>query len=386
MSSEKKDAKLVYAQSSDIKSRTYIEYRKDMKKKAISELEIIEWLQEKLKNSFGVERVRVEKFGGDRFIWFLRKGGITRDPDFIAHIGECTSNCKKIFIEFQYAEREDLKYYDFKISKVAKKIKGKRVPHSARIFLYVVKKSHRYAFIEPKWIMEHGELGVVPAWGNRQAYRVPREIFEKILKYDETLVPVIKTIDAKTVLLNFQHRLLDIWKNELAKELESVIDKENLIKIRPKTLEGFFRVCFILDHLSKAPENSNLWLIYLLSYANSEVTLKEVAMLVYSIDFVYSKITHLKDHELRELEEKIHLLLKIINEYYNETEGLYRSSPKESPLEETRYALFSINLIEDIIQDAIIHHNANFEPITKIYQNVRNPLRISQIIVKNEIE
>lgn len=31
------DATAVYAQSSDIKSRTYLEYRKDMKKKAIAE-------------------------------------------------------------------------------------------------------------------------------------------------------------------------------------------------------------------------------------------------------------------------------------------------------------------------------------------------------------
>ena len=28
----KKDVKMIYAQSSDIKSRTYLEYRKDMKK------------------------------------------------------------------------------------------------------------------------------------------------------------------------------------------------------------------------------------------------------------------------------------------------------------------------------------------------------------------
>lgn len=42
--SKRKDAKLVYAQSSDIKARSYIEYRKDMKKKAIAELEIKEWL------------------------------------------------------------------------------------------------------------------------------------------------------------------------------------------------------------------------------------------------------------------------------------------------------------------------------------------------------
>ncbi len=35
---DKKDAKMVYAQSSDIKARSYLEYRRDMKKKAIAEL------------------------------------------------------------------------------------------------------------------------------------------------------------------------------------------------------------------------------------------------------------------------------------------------------------------------------------------------------------
>ena len=43
-----KDAKTIYAQSSDIKSRTYLEYRRDMKQKAIAELEILPWLRKKI--------------------------------------------------------------------------------------------------------------------------------------------------------------------------------------------------------------------------------------------------------------------------------------------------------------------------------------------------
>ncbi|MDE0518052.1 MAG: hypothetical protein OXH36_00635 [Bdellovibrionales bacterium] len=45
----KSDTKTIYAQSSDIKSRTYLEYRKDMKQKAIAELEILPWLKDKIK-------------------------------------------------------------------------------------------------------------------------------------------------------------------------------------------------------------------------------------------------------------------------------------------------------------------------------------------------
>lgn len=43
------DTKTIYAQSSDIKSRTYLEYRKDMKQKAIAELEVLPWLREKIR-------------------------------------------------------------------------------------------------------------------------------------------------------------------------------------------------------------------------------------------------------------------------------------------------------------------------------------------------
>ena len=118
--SRKKDAKLIYAQSSDIKARTYIEYRKDMKKKAIAELEIKEWLENKLKEELGRKDIVVEKYGGDRFLWFLREGGITREPDFIANVGEK----EKLFVEFQYTDKENLQYFDFKISKVAKKKRG----------------------------------------------------------------------------------------------------------------------------------------------------------------------------------------------------------------------------------------------------------------------
>jgi len=375
---KKNNAKLVYAQSSDIKARTYIEYKKDMKKKAIVELEIKEWLEEKLKKELKNKDIVVEKYGGDKFLWFLRGGGITRDPDYIVYINEN----EKLFIEFQYANKEDLQFFDFKISKVAKKVKGKRIPHKNKIFFYILKNSLRYAFITPQWIIKNGEIGIVPAWGSRQAYRVPREEFEKKLTKDKTLRPFINIIDAKIIILDFQHHLISIWKNKLSKELQKVIDEEKLIKVMPKTLEGFFTVCFILDYLDKDPENIKLWFIYILSYVNEKLSLRDIAMLTYSLDFLYSKILpgELESNELLELEEKIKKLINLINSYYNNKEGLYKSSIKESPLEETRFALFSINLIEDIIQDAIYYHNAKLNRITKIYQNVKNPIKIAEII------
>jgi hypothetical protein len=374
----RKNVKLVYAQSSDIKARTYIEYRKDMKKKAIVELEIKDWIENKL-NKLLRKKVIVEKYGGDKFLWFLRGGGITREPDFVAYI----NNNKKLFLEFQYADKENLEYFDFKVSKVAKKIRNNgRIPQKDRIFMYVFLNSSKYAFISTDWIVKYGQIGVVPAWGSREAYRVPQTHFIKILKKDKSLKSFSDIIKAKMMILDFQHQLLSIWENDLSQELQKVIDEDKLLKIVPKTLEGFFQVCFILDHINKIPENINLWIVYLLSYINNNLSLKEIAMLTYSLDFLYSKLepNRINQNELKEMEEKIKKLINLINSCYDDKQGFYKSSIEESPLEETRYALFSINLIEDMIQDAIYYYNANFNQITKIYQNIKDPLKIVKII------
>jgi len=82
------DVKSIYAQSSDIKSRTYLDYRKDMKRKAIAELEILDWLKTKLPSIFPEEKITVSKSGSDAFLWFLRQGGITREPDYTAKIND----------------------------------------------------------------------------------------------------------------------------------------------------------------------------------------------------------------------------------------------------------------------------------------------------------
>lgn len=110
------------------------------------------------------------------------------------------------------------------------------------------------------------------------------------------------------------------------------------MNIIPNNLESFFEVCFILDNFNKVPHNTNLWLIYLLSYIKEEISLNEIAKIMYSIDFLYSKI-ELKINELNQLIGKIKQLGEIIDKYY-QNDGTYRSSLKESPLEETRYALF----------------------------------------------
>ena len=68
----------------------------------------------------------------------------------------------------------------------------------------------------------------------------------------------------------------------------------------------------------------------------------------YSLGFLYAEIPlgQIKQNELRELEEKSGKLIKLIDSYYKNEEGLYKSSIKESPLEETRFALFLSTLLK----------------------------------------
>jgi len=360
------DPKTIYAQSSDIKSRTYLEYRKDMKRKAIAELEILEWLEDKIKKLYPEKQVKVYKSGGDKFLWFLRQGGITREPDFIAEINEG----KKIEIEFQYTEKEDLKFYDFKVSKVVKRKDKLNQPIQDKIFVYIHKPKLKYAIFKPNWIVRSGQYGMVEAWRS-YAFRIPKEKFEKILKSDDSLGDICQRIDMKNFILNFQHKLIEIYKEKLSNLLQSVIDENKIVKFIPKDLESFFKVCFILDNINRVPQNTNLWLIYLLTFINDRMSLEDISKITYCIDFLYSKIK-LQPNELEELITKVKRLLEMIKGFY-QNDGFYKSSITLSPLEETRYALFSINLLEDLIQDMIYYYPESvkeLKPINKIYENI----------------
>ncbi len=230
----KVDGKTTYAQSSDIKSRTYLEYRKDMKQKAIVELEILTWLKKQFKQS----SQSIEKFGGDKFLWFLRKGHITREPDYLLR----EENGAETKIEFQYA-KEELNNYDFKVSKIASidKHSKKRVPKHNMKILYIVKPLAKFSFIDPEWIVKNGKTTVAPAWGNAPVYRVPQNKFKKILQYDMDLKTILAYVDQKLFILNFQHKAINNEEEKLSHLLQTVVDEEKTIKIIPKTLDGFFK-------------------------------------------------------------------------------------------------------------------------------------------------
>src|SRR3989338_2205702 len=364
----KLDGKTIYAQSSDIKSRIYLEYRRDMKKKAIAELEVLEWLKDKVKELYPKKQVKVYKSGGDKFLWFLREGGVTRESDFAAEIDD-----EKVDIEFQYGGgdiQEDY-IFDFKTSKVGKKVKGQRerIPKNI-VFLYLFKEApSKFAFIPASWILQKGVEGVAPALGNREVYKISGKQLLSKVKEDSSLQQIWYSINAKLFILDFQHELIDINKENLSHLLQSVIDENKIVKIIPKDLDSFFKVCFILDSINKIPKNANLWLIYLLSYIGENNSLDDTSKITYCIDFLYSKI-ELKPNELTHLVSKIKEVLKNVKMFYKK-DGSYRTSLKISPLDETRYVLFSINLLEDLIQDIIFYYSiSELKPIKKIYENI----------------
>ena len=361
----KPDTKTIYAQSSDIKSRTYLEYRKDMKQKAIAELEVLPWLTDQIKKAD--KNACVEKFGGDKFIWFLRKGGITREPDFIVKY----SDNKTKYIEFQYA-KEELKAYDFKISKIAPKDKKlkKRVPKKDTKILYIIKPTGEFAIIEPSWVVNNSQQTVAPAWGNAPVFRVSKEKFKKVLQKDKKLTKVCNLINKKNEILEFQHKTIEIEKERFSHLLQQVLDEDKILKIMPKTLDGFFKVCFTLSYLERTPVNTSLWLVYLLSFLGQKLDSYKIFQLVYSLDFLYSKV-ELKQNEIDKLIEGIKSLQKKIN-CFSKTDGSFQSDKNIAPLEDTRYSLFTINILEDLIQDVLFYYdnNVGLESIKKIYQSI----------------
>ena len=289
-----KISKVVYAQSSDIKSRTYLEYRKDMKKKAIAELEIIEWFENVLKKKYASEEVTVEKSGWDSTIWFSRDGKISGEPDYTARIKGSEHK-----FEFQYADKDDLQYYDFKISKVGKLKKGVRIPHSDREFLYILKQSNKFAIFTPQWVNDNGKVDGVPAWGNRTAFRVPAKIFKELFVKSKKLAEETVRINQKNNLLDIQSNFVDREDEILSHDLQKIVDENKKFKIIPKTLNGFYRSCFLMEKIQKYPKNNSLWLVYGTGFYSNELNSYELSKLVYSLDFLYGGSRAIEDNVLR---------------------------------------------------------------------------------------
>lgn len=364
------DAKITYAQSSDIKARSFREYRHDMKKKAIAELEFLFVLQDLLKPAL------VQKYGADKDLWFLTKGGVTQQPDYLAKY----PNGKTMQYEFQYAEKiRELDFIDFKVSKVGKKSKGVRYPHQDRQFFYVVKEGGRFTFIDPKWIMDEGKEAGVPAWGNRTAFRVPKTTFEGILKEgDENLKTAIASTDNKNILLKAQTEYLLSDIDKFSHELQEAVDKDKLITIMPKTLEGFYRVCFLLERMNEEPKQAGIWLIYLTSLFRKGISPDKFAMWMFAFDFLYFRCGALQDNEIKTVNEVLYKAREEI-ESWQYQEGAFIRDPNISRIHETRAIIHVANLFEDIQQNFFVYYGFG-KKADRIFEILPDATEIAEFI------
>ena len=69
----------------------------------------------------------------------------------------------------------------------------------------------------------------------------------------------------------------------------------------------------------------------------------------------------------------------------SKTNGSFQSSKTIAPLEDTRYSLFAINILEDLTQDILFYYgnNTNWKPINKIYQTIPQLDKTFEFIKKN---
>ena len=375
----KTSQKIIYAQSSDIKSRTYLEYRRDMKKKAIAELEFLPYLQTVLAEKHDDVSLLVRKYGGDAKLWFGRSSRqVTQEPDYQAE----SSTGDLWLYEFQYAEEIDnLEYVDFKVAKVGKKKRGQpRKPYRDREFFYVVKSKRKYAFITCPWIMKRGELGPVTAWGSRSAYRVQREVFLKqCINGGTELEKTIQIVDDKNCLLDFQHQFLDMENQKFSRQLHDSVDKDTIVKIVPRTLGGFYHVCYLMEKIQKAPDAAGVWLVHLSSFFSRDMSALDFAHFMYSLDFLYFRCSDLSRNERKTLHSVLESAEECIANRIND-DGSFATDSRVNSLEETRQIVFSINLLEDLIQDAVVNYGINMSSINGIFQTIPNVKRTANYI------
>ncbi|MCS7301228.1 MAG: hypothetical protein NZ556_06710 [Fimbriimonadales bacterium] len=375
----RRDPRTIYAQTSDIKGRTYLEYRRDMKRKAIAELEALPWIEQVLQHHYRGQSVQVEKSGGDKFLWFLRAGGVSREPDYIANIGEQTQK-----IEFQYASAEALDFYDFKISKVARQQKKQRIPREDTLFLYVDKPSRKYALLTAEWIHKNAQVGEVAAW-RAPGYRVPANVFRTQLQSDASLASLIRKIDAKNTLLDFQHELYEQQKELLKDQIEQAVMEDAEFALVPATSEGFYRACFILSAISRCPKHIETWINKAADFAESVQSLEQAFQAAFCLDYAYFCVPASQELNPTPFIQSINHLCGFVDRTHQPQRGVYSQGLADA-CAETRYALFVITVIEDMTQD-ILHYRGQslgskhrLRPIHKIYQSVKQPLKVAQFI------
>ena len=362
--------KILYAQSSDLRARSFLEYKRDMKKKGIAELEFLPYLEILLRERYSDRSIEVSKSGGDALLWFGRTGKqVTRYPDYEAVL----PNGERQLYEFQMAEDSNLDQFDFKVSKVGRKHRGVRHPYLDREFFYILEDRREYAFFTPSWILENSEYGFVRAW-RVSAYRVPKQRFLKLFRTGgEYLGDVIDVVKDKRFLLEFGQEFMVKEARKFAKKFQRVVDDAKLAKIVPRTLKGFYQVCFLLDRIGREPSFPGIWLVYLASLYRDDMTRLEFARFMYALDFVYFKCLELRENEIAICSDTLERATGYVRSGAGGRDGAFAPGPRESTVEATRSMVFATSLLEDIIQDSIVEYGVHLEPVSRIFQTIPDP-------------
>ena len=81
----------------------------------------------------------------------------------------------------------------------------------------------------------------------------------------------------------------------------------------------------------------------------------------------------MRENELKSLVSTINKI-KVLLKSFKRLNGSYHSDKRFSPIEDTQYALFVINILEDITQDILFYYDSSLDltPISKIFEDVRN--------------
>lgn len=219
--------------------------------------------------------------------------------------------------------------------------------------------------------MRNGEYGFVSAWRS-WAYRVPGDVFlSQFADGGERLRNVIQSVDNKNGLLEFQHDFLESESRKLSKRLQQVVDDETLFRIVPRTLEGFYQVCYLLDKLGKEPDAPGVWMVYLLTFFRDDIRSIDFARFMYALDFLYFKCVDIKRNETQVLRQAILDASDYVSAHAKD-DGSLSTDPRESPLEETRRLIFAVNLLEDIRQDAAVSFGMELPLVAKIFETIPN--------------
>lgn len=178
----------------------------------------------------------------------------------------------------------------------------------------------------------------------------------------------------------------EVFKEDIER---SVLENTQFV-VAPDSLNGFYEACFILSALQKQPKSVERWLSQAVEFAKKVESLEQAFKVAFCLDFLYFCIpADQKIDNIASVVDALNHLTEFRERFYQERTGGYYTADGNDRCLETRYALFTANVYEDMVQD-ILHYRASElnpsitpAPIRRIYQSLRDPGKTAQFIQKH---